>query len=117
VTGQSVYTASLALILPDVLGRLDDAAPGPHGVLACVPAHRQLAVHVIRDMSLLPSLHLMAGFAINLYDSGAGPLSPSVFWWRAGTWKTVSRQGLDGEVNIVLGEDLRRLLDQPRGSF
>jgi hypothetical protein len=28
VTGKSVYTASLALILPDVLGRLDDAEPG-----------------------------------------------------------------------------------------
>lgn len=37
VTGQSVYTASLALILPDVLRRLDNAVPGPHGVTAYVP--------------------------------------------------------------------------------
>jgi len=115
VTGQSVYTASLALILPDVLGRLDDALPGPHGVLACVPAHRQLAVHVIRDMSVLPSLRLMARFAINLYHSGIGPLSPSVFWWRDRTWEAVSRPGPDGEVTIVLAEDLRRLLDQLAG--
>jgi hypothetical protein len=50
--------------------------------------------------------------AINLYDSGAGPLSPNVFWRRDGTWETVSRLGPDGEVTIILGEDLRRLLDQ-----
>jgi hypothetical protein len=112
VTGQSVYTASLALILHDVLGRLDDAVPGLHGVLACVPACRQLAVHVIRDMFVLPSLHLMARFAINLYDSAVGPLSPSVYWWRDGTWEAVSRPGLDGEVRIVLSEDLRRVLDE-----
>jgi hypothetical protein len=60
VTGQSVYTASLALILPEVLGRLGDVVPGPHGVLACVPACRHLAVHVIRDESVLASLQLMA---------------------------------------------------------
>ncbi len=115
VTGQSVYTASLALILPDMLTRLDDAEPRPYGVLACVPAHGQLAVHVIRDMSVLPSLKLMARFAANLYDSGVGPLSPSVYWWRDGTWEAISRPGLDGEVRIVLSEHLRRLLDRLAG--
>jgi len=116
VSGQSVYTASLTLILPDVLSRLDHGAPGPHGVLACVPAHRQLAVHVIRDASVLPSLTLMARFAINLYNSGVSPLSPSVFWWRDGTWKVVSRPGLDGETTVIPTEDLRRLPDQGGGS-
>lgn len=79
------------------------------------PAHRQLAVHVIRDRSMLPSLQLMTRFAINLYGSSGGQLLPSVFWWREGTWETVSRPGLDGEVKIVLGEDLPRLLDQLAG--
>lgn len=111
VTGQSAYTASLALLLPDVLSRLSDAVPGPHGVLACVPACRHLAVHVIRDKSVLASLHLMTRFAINLYDSAAGPLSPSVYWWHDGTWHAVSHPGPDGEVNISLAHELRRLLD------
>jgi len=100
------------LILPEVLARLGDAVPGPHGVLACVPACRHLAVHVIRDKSVVPSLQLMARFAASLYDSAAGPLSPSLFWWRDGTWETVSRTGPDGEVEIVLTDELRRLLNQ-----
>ena len=115
LAGQSVYTASLALILPEVLRRLDRAVPCPHGVMACVPTHRQLATHVIRDRLVVPSLQLMARFAVSLYDSGVGPLSPSVFWRREGSWKVVSRLGLDGEVTIVLDEDLRRLLDQLAG--
>jgi hypothetical protein len=115
VTGNSVYTASLALILPDVLSRLDDGVAGPHGVLACVPAHRQLAVHIIRDMSVLPSLQLMARLAVNLHDSAVGPLSPSVYWRRDGTWEAVSRPGLDGEIKIILSRDMRGLLDQLAG--
>lgn len=48
MTGRSLYTAGLVLILPDVLSRLDDPVAGTYGVVACVPACRYLAVCLIR---------------------------------------------------------------------
>jgi hypothetical protein len=44
-----------------------------------------------------PSLHLMARFAVNLYDSGAGPLSPSVYW------ELRQARGLPGEGERLVG--------------
>lgn len=42
----------------------------------------------------------------------SGTFQSAVFWWHDGTWDTASRPGPDGEVEIVLTDELRRLLDQ-----
>ena len=47
--GESLLTASLALILPDVVARYAPGATMEHGAFVCMPYRHQLAFHVIDD--------------------------------------------------------------------
>jgi hypothetical protein len=105
LSGESVYTASRALVLGDTLGQLGQAEP-PRGVLACLPSRHQLAVHPIggQDPAIAP-LSEMAQYAQAGYSQGIGRLSPHVYWWHDGAWEQVSTVR-DGRVDLHLDSDL-----------
>lgn len=105
LTGDSVYTASRALVLSDTLGQLGQAEP-PRGVLACLPSRHQLAVHPISgDDPAITPLSQMAHFAHAGYSQGIGRLSPHVYWWHDGAWEQVSTVR-DGRVDLHLDSGL-----------
>lgn len=87
----SVYTASGALLLPDLLPLWVPGVDLSGGVLFAVPFRNQLAFAVCSDAaSALGGLMLLPVFAANGYADGVGPVSPNVYYWREGAVTQIS---------------------------
>jgi hypothetical protein len=114
--GESVYTASRVLVMEDLLARVPGLrVDGSHGVLAAMATRNQMAVHVIRDRSVIPSLRLMARFAVAGFTDGTGPLSPNVFWWRDGHWTQITRCESDRAISVIDDPDFISMIEQISG--
>ncbi len=113
VLGDSVYTASKLLVLPDVLSRTVGEREPEHGVLVAVPHRHQLAFAVVDAPTLTATVQTLTGFAAARYEDGIGPVSPYLYWWHHGRLTQVSV--LDGEGRLCVdatgpfGDLLRRL--------
>ena len=114
--GESVYTASRVLVMEDLLEQaLGPAAETTYGVLAAMATRNQVAMHAICGRSVVPSLRLMARFALAGFRDGTGPLSPNVFWWRDGRWTQVTRQRPDGTITVINDPDLAGMIRHLEG--
>jgi len=109
--GESMFTASTLIVLEEVLERQRLAVDPENGVLVAVPFRHQLAIHAIRDASVVPSLNGLVRFAQLGHDGGAGALSPEVFWWRAGELRRISHRGPDG-TEVRADSDLTEVLNR-----
>lgn len=110
VMSESVYTASFAIFLTEVMGRVGRQEQG-RGVLVAVPFRHQIAFRVIDDdTGDLPSaLHHLFQFALAGYADAPGGITPHVFWVRDGSWRQITR--LDGDrATIQVDEELAGLL-------
>jgi hypothetical protein len=115
VLGDSVFTASKLLTMTDVLVRTMGDSDAPHGVVACVPNRHQLAFHVVRDSSVVPSLQAMVGFAANGFSDGVGAVSPFAYWWRAGQITQLSFGDDDGRLRVEIGPEFAAVLESVGG--
>ncbi|MCU1593003.1 MAG: hypothetical protein JWO12_395 [Frankiales bacterium] len=109
VTSDSMFTATLALVMPELLQHLG-MLPVPYGVFVCMPFRFQIAVHDIRDRSAVASLNAMVGFALSGFHDGIGPLTPHVFWWHQGSFEQVTSDGEKGWT-VVIPPALTQLLN------
>ncbi len=110
VMSESVYTASFAIFLAEVLGRVGRHEQG-RGVLVAVPFRHQIAFRVVdHETADLPlALQHLFQFALAGYADAPGGITPHVFWVRDGSWRQVTR--LDGDqATIQVDEELARLL-------
>ena len=110
VMSESVYTASFAIFLADVLGRVGRREQG-RGVLVALPFRHQIAFRVLgEEPADLPwALQHLFQFALAGYADAPGGITPHVFWVRDGSWRQVTR--LDGDqATIQVDEELARLL-------
>ena len=101
VNGDSVYTASKALLLPGLAARLGDE-PGEHGWLLVVPNRHQLAWHVVRDVTMFEAAQALVHVARSAYADSAGPLSPHLFWSNGTAYQQLTRYEDD---RIVIAGD------------
>lgn len=85
VNGPSMFVASKALVLPQLMQQVADAQPPADGVLVAVPWRHHLAFHPIVDKTVLTALNDMTGYALGAYRDNAGALSPRLYWWKDGT--------------------------------
>lgn len=106
VLGESFFTASLALLLPELLAR-HDAADRGLGVLVAVPHRHQLAYRVVDGPGAATALRYLAGYAEAAYAGAPGPLSPHVHWVRGGRWVRVDGQATPAGVPPEVAEALR----------
>lgn len=106
--GDSVYTASMAMFLPELLSFVAQTDLG-QGVFVAVPFRHQVAFRVVDGPEAAQGLQNLFGFAMAGYDDGAGPLSPHVFWVKDGQWEQVTRLDEDGP-RIIVGPDLAQAL-------
>lgn len=113
VTSDSLFTASTVLVMPELLSHIG-VGDCEHGVLVCMPFRHQVAVHEIRDASVVPSLNAMIGFARSGFEEGAAPLTPHVFWWRAGSFEQLT-QHHDGGTAVNVGSDFQSVLEHVCG--
>jgi len=111
VLGQSVYTASKLLVLPDLLDRTVGTRHFPHGVLVAVPFWHQLAFVPVLDLSVVASLQLQVVFAARGYEEGVGAISPFVYWWRDGRLSQVSFAAEDGGLEVRPDPELLEVLN------
>jgi hypothetical protein len=114
--GESVYTASRVLVMDDLLNQTPGAGTGtPHGVLAAMATRNQIAIHLIRGRSAVPSLKLLARFALAGFTDGIGRLSPNVFWWRDDHWAQVTQLDTDGTIRVLDNPDLTSIIGRLDG--
>jgi hypothetical protein len=108
VTSESVYTASFALLLPELMERIDVRAADA-GVLLAVPFRGQVALRVVDGPDAAVVLHHLFRFAMAGYDQAAGGISPHVFWVHDGQWTQVT--SIEGKrVRVSVDEDLAEAL-------
>jgi hypothetical protein len=111
VIGESVMTASLVLLLDELLARLGTPDLG-RGVLVAVPFRHQIAYRVVDGPDALPVIGRLAQFAADGWAEAAGSLSPHVYWVRDGVWRQLTsiedktiRVTLDDDVSAAFGLD------------
>lgn len=98
--GDSVYTASMCMFLPELLSFVAQTDVG-RGILVAMPFRHQVAFRVVDGPEAALALQNLFGFAMAGYDDGAGPLSPHVFWVRDGQWEQITSRDDDGPRIIV----------------
>ncbi|CAM3854614.1 hypothetical protein ACXYTP_14085 [Tsukamurella ocularis] len=108
---ESVYTASGALLLPDLLPRWGPGIDLRGGVLFAVPFRNQLAFAACSDAaSALGGLMLLPVFAANGYSDGVGPVSPNVYYWRDGVVTQISSIAEDA-LTVTPPPELLEMID------
>jgi len=98
LVGRSVHTAARLLTLDDVLRRATGTGRTPDGVLVAVPNRHQLVFHRPQDAALLGVVHGMLKFTVAGYETGAGPISPHLYWRPPGGSPLEQLTSLDGDV-------------------
>jgi hypothetical protein len=109
--GESMFTASKLLVLDEVLDQVGVEVDPANGVLVAAPYRHQLALHPIRDVSVLMALKGLPLFARLGFQDGPGPVSPHVYWWRGGELRQVTRDDPDGAA-VHVDEDLTEVLNR-----
>ena len=90
VTGDSFFTASLALLLPETIERYSGESDFGRGILVAVPFRHQLLYRVIDDPDAALALGRMFHVATRGFYEEAGPLTPHVYWVRNHRWVQVT---------------------------
>ncbi len=104
VLGDSVMTASLALLLDELLVRLGTPDLG-RGVLVAVPFRHQIAYRVVDGPDALPVIGRLAQFAADGWSEAVGALSPHVYWVRDGRWHQLTSFD-DGRIQISIDDEV-----------
>lgn len=111
VMGDSVYTGSLALILPEIAHKLTGRDAGPHGRLLSVPNRHQLVWHDIQDAGVIGALQGMATFTPLGFEDSPGPLSPHVYWWSGAEYHQLTCDNDDGSRAIQVEPEFQAVLE------
>ena len=107
--GESTYTASLVLFLPELL-RLVGCRDEGTGALVCMPFRHQVALQVIDCPAAALAINDLAEFAMQGYTRAPGGVSPHVHWVKDGRWVRLT-DVTDGRTTVRFDDDLVRLLD------
>ncbi|MET4538312.1 hypothetical protein ABIE37_000067 [Arthrobacter bambusae] len=110
--GDSVYTASKALLLPGLAEQITGQAPRPHlGWLMSVPNRHQVVWHLINDATLVMVLEGMVRFTAMGYSDAPGPVSPHVYWSNGAGYEQLTSVSEDGKLSIRVGPEFQAVLE------
>jgi hypothetical protein len=107
--GQSLFTASLALVLPETMERFTGDEDWGRGVLVAVPTRHELLYRLIDTADARLALQHMVQAAFLGFHGEVGQLSPDVFWVRKEKWVQVTSSA-SGKPRVVRGTGLREAL-------
>lgn len=111
--GDSFFTASMAVFLPELISMVGQEDLG-RGVLVALPFRHQVAFRVVDGPDAALALQNLFMFAIAGYDQGAGPVSPHVFWVKDGRWEQVTERD-ETTARIMVGTELAEALGVAEG--
>jgi hypothetical protein len=109
--GESVHTASKALLAPTLFTELTGEEPGEFGWLLSVPNRHQLVWHLIRDIDVIPALQGMFRFTVLGHGDAPGPLSPHVYWWNDGRYEQLTHIDGSGTLSVHVGAEFADVLE------
>ena len=112
VLGESVYTASRILVLPDLLRRVYGERSYPNGVVVGVPFRHQVVLHPVDSRAVIPAIQTMADFVHAGFTDGVGSVCPYLFWWRDGDLRQLTFPGDDGGLVVRCDQDLTAVLNR-----
>jgi hypothetical protein len=115
----SDYTASTALVLPDMIARASGESEFPNGVLVSMPERQILTYHLPRDEGIHQALQTMINITLSEFDGGHKPISRHVYWWDRGEFVSITSFGEDDMVNVHIdggfADVFHRVSDIPVG--
>jgi hypothetical protein len=109
VRGESPFTASLALLLPETMTRFSGDDDWGRGVLVAVPSRHELLYRPIDASDARLALQSMLQAAFLGFHDEVGRLSPDVFWVRRQKWVQVT-SAAGGKPRVLRGTGLREAL-------
>jgi hypothetical protein len=109
VTGDSLFVASLALLLPETVERFGGKEDWGRGILVAVPSRSRLLFRPIDHGDAALALQRMLQVSLRGFADGPGGLSPDVFWVRNGAWTQVTSHE-SGKPKLLRGSGLREAL-------
>lgn len=109
VTGDSVFTASLALLLDETVARFTGEDDWGRGFLVAIPSRHRLCYRPIDTSDAAPALEHMIEAALRGFGSEPGSLSPDVYWVRQRAWVQVTSYA-SGKPKVLRGTGLRDAL-------
>ncbi|WP_084039436.1 hypothetical protein [Demequina sp. NBRC 110053] len=112
LAGESFFVGSRILVLEDEVARVGDA---PHGAVVIAPDRHHLHFHVVRDISVVAAVNLLAKVAGGAYAQEPGAISPHVYWWRTGALTPLTQRRDDGALTVVPPDDFVTLLNRLAG--
>ncbi len=112
VAGNSGYTGSKVLALEHLAGRVIGDGPLDNGVVVAVPNDHFVLFHVV-DTAATAATEAIQRFALQAFHEGVNPVSPAVYWWRAGRLRRLTR-GQSAPPPPVTSAALVNLLAAPR---
>lgn len=114
VYGDSMFVASKALVLPELMRAELGTEPPRDGVLVAVPGRHELVLHPLLDATAVPALNNLVMYARSEYDECPGPLSPYVHWWNDGELVPIVAEFDDAEkeIRVVIPPGLGDVLNR-----
>jgi len=109
VRGESLFTASLALLLPETMARLTGDEDWGRGALVAVPSRHELLYRPIDASDARIALGDMHHVTLLGLDGEVGRLSPDVFWVRRQSWVQLT-SSVGGKPRILRGTGFREAL-------
>ncbi|MGN6523309.1 MAG: hypothetical protein ACTHMZ_08945 [Actinomycetes bacterium] len=112
LAGESVYTASRALLLPELAATLGDERDEGNGWLLALPNRHQLAWHVINGPSVIAAMQGLVNFAQQGYSDSPGPLSPHLYWWNGTGYDQLTQYDDKGNPHVYLTAEFQDVLER-----
>ncbi len=94
LVSESHFLASQVLALEELVGALPE-----HGALVALPHRHMLALHPIRDTTVLDAVGVMAPFTVEQFEEGPGSLSPHLYWWHRDGLERIEVDDVAGAIN------------------
>lgn len=110
--GESIYTASQALLMPHFGHAVERSTGAGLGWLISMPNRHELCWHFIADSTAVASLAGMAWYAQWQSVDSTGPLSPHVFWGTGQGYEQVTGYRPDGDLRFHIGPELEAILEE-----
>lgn len=110
--GESVYTASHALLLPEVAAAAGSPVTAEHGWLVSMPNRHQLCWHDVRAGFVLGTLDGLTRFTGLGWSDGTGALTPDVYWWSGNEYERLTEHGPDGSLAIHVSPAFQDVLER-----
>lgn len=109
--GDSVHTASRALLLPGLASTLAGQEDLGHGWLMSIPNRHQATWHMIGDATVIPVVQAMAHFARLGYADAPSPVSPHVYWWNGSAYEQLTQVDDQGNLSIHVSPEFTEVLN------